>query len=300
MGLSTLIHMATKLPLLRSVRPMMCWVQSKRLGGLIRAYYRSNQSTEIREILQFLESNPRVRLPLDTMPPYDYVREHRAEDVEVQTDDSNGYSYVVCKGNRIYFPREYSSEVIRKAVVTAYTEQDRRSPHVYLSDTFGVDEGDSAVLAGASDGIFCLSIVDRLSKVYLFEPDTRWHEPLSLTTGPWRGKVEIVPRFLGAADTDNMVRLDTFFRDRPPIQYLQADVEGGERDLLCGAENTLRQNRKMRLSICCYHKHEDASELAEMLRRFGYDVGYSHGYFIMGLREPYLRRGVIYASRRAD
>jgi hypothetical protein len=297
MGLSSLVNVATKLPMLRSIRPMMCWFQSKRLRGLIRAYYQSDGSDEVREILQFLESHPEVQLPLGAMPPYNYVREYRVEDVQVQSDGGNGYPFVVCNGNRIFFPREYSAEMVRQAVATACIEQDRRSPHVYLTDAFTIDDGDSAVLAGASDGIFCLSIIGRLAKVYLFEPDTRWHEPLSLTMKPWRERVEIVPRFLGAVDTDNTVRLDTFLRDKSSIQYLQADVEGGERDLLLGAENTLRQSRKMRLSICCYHKHEDAGELSGMLRQFGYNVGYSHGYFIIGLREPYLRRGVIYASR---
>ncbi len=57
----------------------------------------------------------------------------------------------------------------------------------------------------------------------------------------------------------------------PPISFLKADVEGYERELLLGAQETIRKY-KPRLSICTYHLPDDWRVIPEIIRSFG--VGY--------------------------
>jgi hypothetical protein len=154
-----------------------------------------------------------------------------------------------------------------------------------------------AVFVGASDGIFCLSLVERLSKAYLFEPNSDWHEPLRLTLAPWAGRVEVVPMAVGSQDSQDRIKLDTFFKQRPPPNYIQVDVDGAEEDVLEGAGRLLRETGKLRLSICTYHQRLDFPKFERLLEGMGFNIGHSPGFFLIGVRMPYLRRGIIYASR---
>jgi hypothetical protein len=297
MSLSQIIHTATRAPLLRSLRPMFSKIQARRLRRLIADYHARSSDPEVREVVDYLARHPTLALPLNARPPYDFVDAIDPESIRVEQDDAWGYPFVVVEGNRVYFPKEFTRTYIQQSVAIAAWEQHPGSPHEYLPEGFQVEQKDQAVLAGASDGIFALSIVERVAKVYLFEPETKWHQPLKLTTRPWADRVEIVPKFLGGADKGEMVTLDRFMEGKPELNYLQADVEGAEESLLRGAARTIAQASRLRTSICCYHNHEDAQRIGDLMRGYGLQVGYSRGYFVMGLREPYLRRGIAYGCK---
>jgi hypothetical protein len=297
MSLSRIVHRATRVPLLRLLRPMFSRMQARRLRRLVEEYHAHSSDPEVREVVAYLRQRPTLKLPLNARPPYDFVDAITPESVQVEQDDSSGYPYVLVQRNRIYFPKELSWDFIRESVAIARWEQHAGSPHEYLPEGFQIDQGDRAVLAGASDGIFALSIVERVSKVYLFEPEPKWHRPLELTTRQWAGRVEIVPKYLGGVDERDTVTLDHFMMGKGELNYLQADVEGAEESLLRGAARTIRETSRLRMSICCYHNHDDARRIADLMRTYGLQVGYSRGYFVMGLREPYLRRGVAYGCK---
>lgn len=260
-------------------------------------HYRNCTDPEILEVLHYLKSNPYVKLPLGTNVPH-RIAETQWSDLEVFIVEKENHPAIMFKGYQIFFPKEYGEEDIKQALTTAMAEQHELSPHRYLCPgSFDVDIGDVAVLAGASDGIFALSLIDRVSMLYLFEPDTKWHAPLSLTFEPWKKKVEIVPSALGRMTGDNVETLDHFMRGKGAVNYIQADIEGAEMDLLIGAQQTILASNKIKMSICCYHLHGDQVRLKSLLESLGLSVRYSPGYFVMGLREPFLRRGVIYASK---
>jgi hypothetical protein len=270
-------------------------IQVARLPEHISNYYRSFEDTELKRVSAYVVSNG------IHMFPYEFRLKYASEAVKVYLDENIGYPYVLVNAGRVYFPKESKEADIQSEVATALMEQDEKSPHRYLSENTKLKPDDVAVLVGASDGIFCLNIVNRIRKAYLFEPDDRWEIPLKYTFAPYNGKVEVVKKFISSIDKDDKISLDTFFSKRGEcVNYIQADIEGGEKDLLIGARNLLK-NRNMQLSICCYHREKDEKELSEMLLRHGFRVEYSAGYMLMWMqvpcRKPFFRKGIIYASK---
>lgn len=53
----------------------------------------------------------------------------------------------------------------------------------------------------------------------------------------------------------------------PPVSFIKADVEGYERELLLGAEETIRRYHP-RLSLCTYHLPDDWRVLRDMVKGF--------------------------------
>ena len=286
---------------LKATLQTLWYLQRKKgLRERIQRRYGNSTDPEIREVLAFLAAHPTQELPLGMNPPYDWAYQYRPEDVPVQQDAATGMLVARVNGHQIFFPRLVNPAGVQQSVSIARMEQDPRSPHCYCSGRQTIDPGDVAVFVGASDGIFCLSLIERLSKAYLFEPDPNWAEPLRMTMKPWGEKVEIVPLALGSRDAEGVIRLDSFLARRPQPNFIQMDVEGAEMSVLEGAEDLLRQAGKLRLSICTYHQRLDFPKFAERLAKLGYGIGHSPGFYVLGVRMPYLRRGVLYASKTAN
>lgn len=270
-------------------------VQRMLLRPLIKSYYAASKDAEVLQLLDFIDYN-QVQ-----MIPYDFVARYDAVEIDV-CQAENGYPYVVVQGKQVYFPKEMSQEEIRAAVKAALVEQDPRSPHCYSSGSFSVSAEDAGVFIGASDGIYCLSILEYFKAVYLFEVDQKWLIPLTMTFAPWGDKVKIIQKFVSDRDGGDELSLDTFAATiKEKITYLQADVEGAEKKLLMGGQKLLAGPGKMKISLCSYHRHNDFNELGNILKASGFAVSHSQGYLIMWmqvpLRKPYLRRGVIYAEK---
>jgi len=270
-------------------------IQVARLPDQISNYYRTSEDPELRRVAAYVVSNG------IHMFPYEFRLKYVPEAVKVCFDSNIGYPYVLMNAGRVYYPREAQEAEIQSAFASALMEQDEKSPHRYLSENTKLKPDDVAVLVGASDGVFCLSIIQRIGKAYLFEPDDRWEIPLKYTFAAHNGKVEVVKKYVSSIDKDDMISLDTFFSKRGEyVNYIQADIEGGEKDLLIGARNLLK-NSGIQLSICCYHREKDAKEISEMLSNHGFRVEYSAGYMLMWMqvpcRQPFFRKGVIYASK---
>jgi hypothetical protein len=275
------------------------WFQWKKksLRRNIMHRYAKTSDPEVIQVLNYLVRNPLISLPMGMIPPYEWVKDYRIEDVEVIRDEARDLPYVTFRGYKVYFPREESDEEIRQAVRTSFMEQDKRSPHSYVTVNFDIEQGDVGVFIGASDGLFCLSLLDRLSRAYLFEPASHWIEPLKATFEPWADKVEIVSLAAGANSTKGQISLDEYFRDKALPNYIQVDVDGADWEVLQGAKSILKKAKKIRLSLCTYHKRLDFQKFSNYLKKLGYTIGHSPGFFLIGVRIPYLRYGVLYASK---
>ncbi|HTQ51906.1 MAG TPA: hypothetical protein VMJ12_14445 [Candidatus Acidoferrales bacterium] len=283
---------------LKAIPQRLWYVQRKRgLRERIRRQYGTSTDPEVREVMAFLTAHPSQELPMGMIPPYDWTRDYSPELISIGRDPGNGLLCVKVKEHKVYFPRRFSPAEVQRAVSIGLMEQDGRSPHCYVGKGFTVDDGDVAGFIGASDGLFCLSLVNQLSKAYLFEPNSDWHEPLRSTFAPWGNRVEIVPLAVGSKDGEGRTRLDTFFKERPPPNYMQVDVDGVEQAVLEGANCLLRNAAKLRLSICTYHKRLDFQKFEQLLGGLEYSIHHSPGFFLIGVRMPYLRRGILYASR---
>lgn len=278
------------------------WFQQRRIGlrQRIQQQYGHRPEADVKEVITFLNHHPELELPMGMTPPYEWTKDYQPAKVLVERDSGNGLLFVKVKTHKVFFPRTLSLAEVQLAVSIGQMEQDEHSPHRYVGDGFTVDEGDVAVFIGASDGLFCLSLVERLSKAYLFEPNADWHEPLRATFAPWGNKVEVIPLAADSKDGEGRVKLDSFFKGRPQPNYIQVDVDGVEREVLAGANSLLRDAGKLRLSLCTYHQRLDFPEFERLLGGLGYRIHHSPGFFLIGVRMPYLRRGILYASRGAS
>ncbi|MBQ9487502.1 MAG: hypothetical protein IJU91_06870 [Selenomonadaceae bacterium] len=104
------------------------------------------------------------------------------------------------KQRRMYYPRNGSGQIQgadgKKYVRDILREQIPTSPHLYVKGTHTVEEGDVLIDAGVCEGNFSLRYADIVSKIYLFEPEKKWFEPLYYSFKDCWDKVEFIPKFV--------------------------------------------------------------------------------------------------------
>ena len=271
----------------------------KRLPLSIFKYYQKFPeiagTEEIAPILDYLKTNP------VTMLPYPFQDRYLADEIEVFEDSGVGLRYVLLDGKKLYFKKRWGHKKIQKVYNDLLKEQDIQSPHRYLSEQFQFNEGDVLVDAGAAEGYFALSMVEKASQIILFEPDREWIEPLQATFEPWKDKVKIIHKFIGDVTLAKQIALDDVISPSDLGLFVKVDVEGAELRMLKGAGKLLAEQKSIKLSVCTYHKAEDEKELTELLLSYHFDVAPSKGYmlpiFDKRIKAPYFRRGLIRAKK---
>jgi hypothetical protein len=234
--------------------------------------------------------------------PYDYTKNYKPENVVVYMDDGKKMRYVLQDDKRLYFKRNWSEEQIQEYYNGLLIEQDMESPHRYETPEFHVSEGDVVVDAGVAEGNFALSIVEKAKKLYLFEVDKTWIDVLKITFAPWKEKIVIVNKYVSDNDNGRCITLDKFF-GQENIDFIKADIEGAEPQLLTGAKIILSRKIPIKIVLCTYHRHNDADVLNRILKEKGFHTEFSRGYMIYWpepydkLSPPYLRRGLIRAIK---
>ena len=261
--------------------------------------YYSNLPTppdsEIETVLDYL------RKKAVTNFPYYALDKYIPTDIKVFSDKEKGLKYVLLDGKRLYFKKKWNKLRIKKAFNGLLKDQDPVCPHCYENGDFKIDQGDVLVDVGAAEGNFALSVIEKVSKVILFESDERWVEALNATFEPWKEKVTIIRKFVGDITNEGFTTLDDFFAENEKVSFLKIDVEGAEMQLIKGAKRILQNTNHLKLAICTYHKQEDEKLFTEILRNHGFETSHSDGYILMyhdpRLQPPYFRRGLIRAVK---
>ena len=279
-------------------KPIRTKILLSRLQKEIPAFHEASpeyeSDEERKEVVNFVRNNG-VQIF-----PYTFTNKYQQDSIEVFHDETCGMKYVLLNEKRLYFKRKWSTKRIQKSFHDLTLEQDERSPHRYLSANFNLDENDVLADFGAAEGNFTLSVIEHIKKAYLFEYDPEWIEALQMTFKPWKEKVEIVPKFVSDKNDDKHCSGDVFFKDKP-ISFLKIDVDGGERSLLKGFEQTIETAKPMKIALCTYHQHDDEREFSSWLKSKQYNVEPSSGYMIFHydkkLKAPYIRRALIRATK---
>lgn len=274
-------------------------------------YLKTEERQNIREITNYYtehELNEEISEILHYLPicgctpfPYPWAETGPSSSIKVMYDDEAALHYVFLNQKRLYFPRD-----MQPAEIQVYyhwvqnIEQHPSSPHRYLTSTFDVSEHDVVVDCGSAEGNFGLSVIDRVKRLYVFEPELRWEEPLKATFAPWADKVVIVQTYLSDSIVDDGSLSDTidhYFSDKETPTFLKLDVEGYEEKVLTGAKMSLESGTIQKIVTCTYHYAEDEQKLGGLLRSYGYVTTPSSGYMIFSmydsLRPPYFRRGLL-------
>lgn len=87
--------------------------------------------------------------------PYEWAIEQNVDSIQVLRDETNNLPYVRYGELNIYYPATIPEQDIKQMYNNVINiEQDIRSPHCYLTNTFSIDKGEIVVDCGASEGFF--------------------------------------------------------------------------------------------------------------------------------------------------
>jgi len=280
-------------------KPLRTRILKKSLRKKIINYYSSLPenmvNNEQREVLEYLENN------CVTIFPYQFRKKYTPENVEVKYDSSLGMFYVLQDGKKLYFKKSWKVKQIKQVFADLSGDQDPQSPHRYLSEDFNLGPDDVIADIGSAEGMFSLSLIEKVKKIYLIECDIGWIKALNATFAPWKNKVEIIDKYASDIDDDKHITLDTLIRMNNDITFLKIDVDGDEQKVLDGASDLLQERRKLKIALCTYHKANDEKDFTLLLENSGFSVTTSGGYMIhyydKKLDCPWLRRGLIRARR---
>lgn len=222
---------------------------------------------------------------------------------EVYDDVESGYPYILFQGKRMYLPHEvdYLKKDGKRYVVNAVEDaQYPGSPHLYINGEHTVNEGDVIVDAGTAEGNFTLAHIEKISKAYLFEPDSKWIEPLRLTFLPWSDKIVLITKLLGDLDNEEWATLDSVINEK--VDFVKMDIEGSETKAVLGGLDLLRRSNA-KLSICAYHRRYDDKQLCFLLEALGYRTSHTNGKQFFLYDEDIdlsldFRYGVVYGDKK--
>lgn len=184
------------------------------------------------------------------------------------------------------------------------TEQNRRSPHRYFTDSFHVEEGDIFVDVGTAEGLISLDSIDRVKKAYLIEGNAeKWKGPLEKTFAPYKDKTNIIYKFAADKTDGQNISLDELLKDDVEAKgiMVKMDVEGNEMDVLRGAESLLQRDN-VRFAVCTYHRDGDVEKFQRFFAEHGYQTELSDGYMWIprfSKDAPYLKKAVLRAWKKA-
>lgn len=254
----------------------------------------TDEEKEIREIL--------TKSKKLSVMPYKFAEKYKEENISIKYDAEKDLFYTeIFDSKKLFFKRKMTKAYCKEYINHLICEQDPESPHCYLSTTFNVSNESIVVDAGTAEGYFVLSVIDKIKKAYLFEPDPEWLECLYHTYAPWKDKIEIIPKFISDNNTDASITFDEFFRDKEKPTFIKVDIEGFEKKLLDGGASLLETSPNLQMAICTYHNHDDYIDFSEILTKNSFCVNHSPRYMLLfyqnDLKEPYLRRGVIRAEK---
>lgn len=208
---------------------------------------------------------------------YSFTEKYKNMDIGIFYDKVHGLYYVMHQGKPLYFSKKYDTE---KKVLEYYRlilmEQDKESPHRYLSDDFEVPVGSVVVDVGVAEGNFSLEVIDRASKIYMIEADEDWIEALRITFKDYLDKVIIIKGFADSYNEGDLIALDSVIKE--PVDFIKMDVEGSEWDALNGARAILSCSEHMKLAICVYHNDYDEVLVKDVLQEHGVKCSTTPGY----------------------
>jgi len=253
--------------------------------------------------IEFLNKESKNECKYSFVFPYPFVFNYNINDIKVEFDVDKKLYYVMHKGKRLYYSREFKNEIdIRNSYNDIAAEQDVNSPHRYLDNIFKIEPNEIVIDIGAAEGNFSLDVIETAGKIYIFETKPTWIEALNATFEPWKDKVVIINKYVSNINDDNCVTLDSFFHNKT-IDFIKIDVEGAEMKILESSSNLIEKNPSMKIAICTYHKKGDAKLIEKTLLRNNFEYTFSDGYMLFifsKLTPPFFRKVMIKAQKKQN
>lgn len=262
------------------------------LKCLMSEKYQTSEDLDILETLEYWKNN---QLTVFNQ----FVKEEMFHVVE--WDYIENMPFIILEDKKMYYPYDTKFESFegKKIIRNVMQEQQETSPHLYIKDDITINEGDIIADVGAAEGDFSIRLVEKASKIYLFEGDKKWWKPLRKTFEKFKDKIEFINKYAGYIDDNNLVRMDTIIKEK--IDFLKMDVEGSECEALLGARKLLI-NGNVKCAICSYHRAGDEIALKDILNAYGYRTNTSMGYMLYYhdaniFSTLDFRRGIVYGRK---
>jgi hypothetical protein len=233
--------------------------------------------------------------------PYKWTKKYDNLLPEVYYDKPNKCFYALYEGKKMYFPVRFTRNYVIWALRTILKEQDKHSPHLYLTDDFQVDPGSIVIDAGVAEGNFALSVVDKAKRLYLIECEKEWIEALKLTFAPWKEKVVFVEKYMSDIQSDTTISIDTLINPKAGESYfIKLDIEGYEQKALSGMKQLVSGGNHLKMIVCTYHRPNDLNEIGAILKSYGFvsQVSDSYVLFFQEGEEPSFRKVLLRAEKK--
>ncbi|MBQ8024148.1 MAG: FkbM family methyltransferase [Succinivibrio sp.] len=162
----------------------------------------------------------------------------------------------------------------------------------YEDRAVSIKENDVVIDAGANIGLYTVYAASKGCNVFSFEPDPRAQIELKKQKAIYPNNITIIPYGLFSEEKElsffesdssdissfvlprgnyketkvSVTTLDKFVETRKikRVDYIKADIEGAEREMLKGATQTLKKFAP-KLSICTYHLPDDKEVLTKLI-----------------------------------
>jgi hypothetical protein len=249
---------------------------------------------EISEALNYLKHHKYSAFPYEWTHKYDNMLP------EVFRDKQNNRLYILFDGKRMYFPAKYTRKHVTWAARSILKEQDPKSPHLYLTNDFQIDEGSIVIDAGVAEGNFALMAVEKAKRLYLIECNPEWMDALKLTFEPWKHKVIFVEKYLSDSPDQTTTSIDVLVQPGAAEKYfIKMDIEGFEQKALGGMKNLVASGCPIKMDICTYHHPNDLYEIRNILDDYSFKSKVSDGYvlYFMPREVPSFRKVLIRAEK---
>lgn len=256
--------------------------------GAVDAKYADCEDEEIQKTLAYIHKRKRIYYFNGK-----WCNKYLAEKIKVFYEDD--FPYVVIDGKRIYFPKNRSEDSVVDEMRRLLLEQDKESPHCYLSSNFQVKEGDVVFDCGTAEGNFAISVVDKVKKMVLFECEDEWIECLNKTFKDYKDKVIIQKKFVSNfTDDKNISIIDFSKKENLYPDFIKMDIEGAEIDAVDRIGEIIKEKPNLKMAICTYHRADDYDNLLKKLSGT-FDIETSKGYMLLRdkIENPYFARGLI-------
>ena len=271
--------------------------------NLIELYYASHPKEHalVKEELEFIRNHEQL-----TVFPYPQVKKIQNK-VDAGFDKKNQLPFIIHKGKKLYFAKNFNTDSAKAAYIN-YIENENllgggystKTPHQYQTDDFKIEKNNILLDIGCAEGLVALDVIEMVKKVYLFECDKQWLEPLKATFAPYKEKVVFIPKFVSNTDSETSITLGSLFKEiKGESFFIKMDIEGEEENVLFSSKKFLDSENEIKIACCTYHKAHHAESISKYLKSLNFEVEFSNGYMLFfydaNIAPPYFRKGLIRA-----
>lgn len=187
--------------------------------------------------------------------------------------------------HKLYWPKECAIDGIYQVACETFESSDW---HYYQKAHTHVLPNDVVLDIGAAEGLFALSVIDHCGKVIMIEPNDFFYRALEESFSRFKHKIEIhnvavgnhegeilfdetsLSGHVGSNNTGSgtskkITKVDTLLRDEEKIDYLKADLEGFELEMLKGAAEIIKKH-KPKIAITSYHRQNVSDEITSYIK----------------------------------